>query len=123
MNKEEIRKQNVEAVDAFLRGEKIEFRDKHREKWYVCREPEWEFDTWDYRPAPPKKYWSKPADVPKIPIWIRARGAVEFRVFVVGVRPIGIAVVNDHHSKIIEWVELGEYEYSSDCETWLDCEV
>ena len=63
--------QKIKVMQAFERGEKIEWRAKDYLRWYTCDNPLWNWDMHEYRIAPE----SEQVENEPVCEWVKADGA------------------------------------------------
>ncbi len=122
-------KEMIEVIQAYDNGQEIEcaFASVINRTWSITKPNEiygFDFHKYDYRikPAPVKKYWSCPADVPLDAVFIRAKvWGDNVRATINKVDNLGIIYYDDLRYRV-EWMELPKYEYY-DGKEWRECIV
>lgn len=117
-------KQNAAAMLSFANGKTVQI-NYGKQVWYdipLGEEPQWRFDTHNYRPKPEpvSRPWSKVEDVPGPVCWIRMpENTIRLEAMITAIYYTGCQT----EQGCFGWEDIGRYEYSTDRKTWHKCEV
>lgn len=125
---------NADCIEAFNRGEEIEFYDWEKQAWFKETRL---VSSWGVltphrvKRAPVSRPWSKPDDVPGPVCWIRYKGNMSGAwSMVLSANTYGISSAGSFAGPLYtvrigrnSWGDLSGFEYSTDRKTWHKCEV